>query len=531
VSKCSNEGEKPKEIKGLSAGNKDDQNDLKRSSKGKCDDGSDDREIESVQRRLEIQGASHPPSVKKALGADELNLAEFPLVVLSRRLGPGQKTVEFQDDVFDEGAKRNVHRRLVISGSDRFGLPTPADTDVLLVLIQLTKQRSNFEARVLSFSRYELVELLRWNHGGSSYQRLEEALQRWVSTTLYYHHAWWDRTMRRWKSKTFHMIDTLNLRGSDREEPGDSLCSITWNEVLFQSFQASNLKALDLDTYFQLKRPAARQAYRFLDKRFYHSSRLEFDLRVFACEHVGLSREHDLAQLRRALEPALKELEEIGFLLPMPNPKRFSRCRRGQHSVLLCRNKRKVASKTTDSESQLVVELRRRGVWADVAPALAGALPEEEVRRYVALHDWLLKRRDKRIAKNPAGFLAACIANRLPFPRDFEQARGGAEVAAQPGMVRKPAAYSRTQLSGEPSDVESASISTELAHLTDVERNHLEAEAVRGAKPFVVSTYERLRKEGGSLFEEVRHSIVVEHLRQRRAREKGSIVPGLREVG
>jgi hypothetical protein len=242
----------------------------------------------------------------KGLGADELNLAEFPLAVFSRRLDNSQKTVEFEDDIFDEGAKRSVRRRLVISGSDRFGLPTPLDTDVLLVLIQLTKQRTNFETRVLSFSRYELIALLRWNHSGASYQRLEETLQRWSSTTLYYHGAWWDRTVRRWKSKTFHVIETLDLKGSDREGRDESPCSLTWNEVLFQSFQASNLKALDLDTYFRLKRPAARQAYRFLDKRFYHSSRLEFDLRVFACEHVGLSREHDSAQLKRALEPILK---------------------------------------------------------------------------------------------------------------------------------------------------------------------------------------------------------------------------------
>jgi hypothetical protein len=276
------------------------------------DDDSIGRGVGLDEGRQKKPGALHSLTTKKGLGADELNLAEFPLAVFSRRLSSSQKTLEFEDEVFDEGAKRSVRRRLVISGSDRFGLPTPVDSDVLLVLIQLTKQRSNFEARVLAFSRYELIELLRWNHGGASYRRLEEALQRWVSTTLYYNQAWWDRTVRGWKSKTFHVIDTLDLKGSEREGPDDSFCSLAWNEVLFQSFQSNNLKALNLDTYFQLKRPAARQAYRFLDKRFYHSSRLEFDLRVFACEHVGLSREHDSAQLKRALEPILRELLDSG---------------------------------------------------------------------------------------------------------------------------------------------------------------------------------------------------------------------------
>src|SRR5712692_7637839 len=198
------------------------------------DDDSVSRGVGLKQGRQEKPKALHSLTAKKkGVGADELNLAEFPLSAFSRRLNSSQKTLEFEDEVFDEGAKRSVRRRLVISGSDRYGLPTPVDTDVLLVLIQLTKQRSNFEARVLAFSRYELIELLRWNHSGASYQRIEEALQRWVSTTLYYHHAWWDRAVRRWMSRTFHVIETLDLKGGEREGPDDSLCSVAWNEVLF----------------------------------------------------------------------------------------------------------------------------------------------------------------------------------------------------------------------------------------------------------------------------------------------------------
>ncbi len=463
-----------------------------------------------------------------------MNLAEFPLAVFSRRLDASEKTVEFEDEIFDEGARRSVRRRLVISGSDRFGLPTPLDSDVLLVLIQLTKQRTNFETRVLAFSRYELIELLRWNHSGASYQRLEETLQRWVSTTLYYHHAWWDRAVRRWKSKTFHVIETLDLKGSDREGPDDSFCSLAWNEVLFQSFQSSNLKALDLDTYFHLKRPAARQAYRFLDKRFYHSSRLEFDLRVFACEHVGLSREHDCAQLKRALEPVLKELEEIGFLQPMPGPKRYLQERRGKYKVVLIRSKRRHESLQNDSENELVGQLRKRGVWDDVAPALATALPEVEIRRYVALHDWLLKRRDKRIAKNPAGFLAACIGQRYPFPRDFEEAQRQGQAATQAVSVKtenKPTSV-KNPSPADSTDADAVSIEREVAHMTNEERVYLEAEAVRRAKPFIVSTYERLREQGGVLFDEFRRSLLVGHLkRQRLEQGKESTDSGLREAG
>src|SRR5207253_237660 len=102
-------------------------------------------------------------------------------------------------------------------------------------------------------------------------------------------------------------------------------------------------------------------------------------------------------------------------------------------------------SAQSEPESELIGELTKRGVWADMAPALANSLKEEEIRRYLALHDWLLRRRDKRIAKNPAGFLAACIANRFPFPKDFELARGGTEVVTRTGVISKPVASSCTQ--------------------------------------------------------------------------------------
>src|SRR5262249_20903866 len=147
--------------------------------------------------------------------------------------------------------------------------------------------------------------------------------------------------VQRWRSKTFHVIESLDLKGKDRDGPDDSRCSLTWNEVLFQSFEANNLKTLDLDTYFLLKRPAARQAYRFLDKRFWHTSRREFDLRVFACEHVGLSRCHDSAQLKRALGPVFRDLEDIGFLEAMSDSKRYLREGRGKYRLVLCRKREK----------------------------------------------------------------------------------------------------------------------------------------------------------------------------------------------
>ena len=65
-----------------------------------------------------------------------------------------------------------------------------------------------------------------------------------------------------------------------------------WGSVLFESFDASYLKKLDLEILKQLKSYTARRLYRFLDKRFYPPKRTIIDLpaSVLAYERIGVSR-------------------------------------------------------------------------------------------------------------------------------------------------------------------------------------------------------------------------------------------------
>ena len=61
-------------------------------------------------------------------GKDELNLAEFPLCALGDRRDPTQKTLLFEDTIWD--GTRHVPRQLTITGSDAYGLPTALDDEV-----------------------------------------------------------------------------------------------------------------------------------------------------------------------------------------------------------------------------------------------------------------------------------------------------------------------------------------------------------------------------------------------------------------
>ena len=148
---------------------------------------------------------------------DELNLAEFPIAALTDRVPDGQTTLVFEDKL-ERRDSEPIVRRLTIMGTAKHGLPTSLDDEVLLGLIQLTKRRSNFSDPRVSFSRYELIELLGWPQSGQSYRRIEEALNRWVGVVLMYENAWWDNAAKSWVDENFHVLDNVTLYDRERRK-------------------------------------------------------------------------------------------------------------------------------------------------------------------------------------------------------------------------------------------------------------------------------------------------------------------------
>ena len=269
----------------------------------------------------------HKPSPKSlgSLGRDEMNLAEFPIALLTDRVPKDQTEAVYQDEIFDERSGLTLTRKLTITAGNH-GLTTPIDDEIILALIQLTRQKNNFSNRKVEFSRHELIQLLGWSVGGAKYDRIEVALDRWTSVHLKYENAWRDNRTKTWTTVGFHIIDKYEL--NDTRTMSDQLdlipSYIVWGEDIFESFQAGYLKPLDYDLCMGLRNSTAKRMYRFLDKRFHHKSDWTFDLRELAHEHIGLGRHYEgPAHLKRNLRPAIEELEHIGFLELLPDNQRF----------------------------------------------------------------------------------------------------------------------------------------------------------------------------------------------------------------
>ncbi len=451
---------------------------------------------------------------------DELNFAEFPLAALTDQIPKGQKTLEFTDSIFDSGRKQMVTRKLTISASDRFGLPTALDDEVILGLIQLSHGSGFAEPRVY-FSRYELIKLLGWRDESKSYERIAESLNRWVGVTLYYDKAWWSKEEQCWVDESFHILEQVTIfdrerrerhRSTRQDDPNAGLSSIVWNSVVFNSFKTGYLKQLDLELYKTLESRIAKRIYRFLDKRFYHKARHEFGLREFACEHVGLSKGYHNGEIKRRLKPAIEELESVRFLEPLPADERFRSEQRGEWTVVFVKfgGGKKLPVEVVAKDQGVSRELVDLGMTPASAQEIASRYEEPRIREKVALTRWLLGKKDRRVSQNPAGFLYTAIVRDYALPADYVEERGRKETPKP--AARRPKASTKDK---SPVASDRKKLDAYWDALSPDEKVRFEKEALGLTDKFLANQYHTGEKTGGSLFRAARQAILDQHIRRK----------------
>ena len=413
-------------------------------------------------------------------GKDEMNLAEFPIAILTHRAPEGVKTLRFQDQ----------HGQLTVTGSDALGLPTAIDADVIVALIELTKKRNNFTEQTVNFTRYELIRLVGWANVGTSYERIEESLNRWAGVLLMYDGCWWDNRSKTYVSKTFHIIESIVLAEGriksikDGSQASLPLSSFTWSKDFIQSCKDNNLKDLDTELYFSLKLPTSKQLFRFLDKRFYRYAELEFDLAEIAFERVGLSRSYsgNAGKIKEKLSDAIEELESRGFLKPLTRDERYFKTQDGWR-IRLIDGKGVIPALppppfAAEPEPPLIAELVARGVTKTTARELVQKYPAETIQAKIEQFDWEMTQ--PKPPKKPAGYLVKSIVDGYNADPDFvPKAERQRQEEARQAKTRAAAEASRQKQQADARErAERNAVDAYIKQLTPAARAEHEAEAV-----------------------------------------------------
>ena len=459
------------------------------------------------------------------IGKDEMNLAEFPLTLLSDRASPDETSLKFEDQIFDDRKGKLITRKRLIEGSKEYGLPTATDDAVILALIQLTKLKNGFTARELEFTRHELISMLSWPNKGQSYERIALSLHRVASVTYHFENSWWDNRRKAWTTKIFGIIDTVELNDS-RESGGQNglfPSRIIWNQIIFDSFQAGYLRSLDFQLAISFKHAISMRIYRFMGKRFHLKPEWSFELKDFAYEHIGLSRNYEGGtQIARKLKPAIEELEAVGFLEPLSDKARFTKKGRDWSIRLTQKAVATVVpalpalppeAPQAEAEPPLVIALAHRGVTHATAVELVAQYPAEMIARQVESFDWLAEKQDKKIAKNPAGYLVTAIQKDYAAPKGFTS-RAEREKRAEAARRREQQeaeARRRQQLETAQARAEDERIAAYWDTLSKAEQKQVEADALQQADPESRQSYQSL--EHRELKRVLLRNLVNQHIR------------------
>ncbi len=214
------------------------------------------------------------------------------------------------------------------------------------------------------------------------------------------------------------------------------------------------------------------------------------------CEHIGLSRQYDTAQLKRRLNPAIAELEQAGFLTPLPPKERFHQLRRGEWEVVFVRAPK--AKEPSRPMSDLENRLIERGVTATSAVRLVREYSADAINAKLAVFDALRRAGDRRVSRNPAGYLVKSI--REDYAPPVGLLAKACQSSSESAVVVTDIARDRVQRPAKEIRVSESDrrIDQYLAALSVEERSKLESVAVAKARGLPAKGLRRsiaLRKE------------------------------------
>lgn len=158
-----------------------------------------------------------------------------------------------------------ITRKLTITASDQYGLPTAPDDEILFGLPQFSRIQ-NFATPTVTFASYQVLKVLGWSINTNNYRRLKESINRWMGVTLYYENAWRDNETGQWIDASFHFLEQVEFYkpGQESAFAPDGSSVFKWNDLVSRNFREGNLKILDFHLYRALEGGITKRLFRFL---------------------------------------------------------------------------------------------------------------------------------------------------------------------------------------------------------------------------------------------------------------------------
>ena len=301
----------------------------------------------------------------------EINLEEAPLFMLQKSEQGGEDIIESRSVVVTREGHRMEQYWRVTAHRD-FGLPGAVDEHVFIAVMQLVQRRGGMppDGRI-TFTLYELLEILGKTHGGKNYDELRDSLDRIASTNVYAENAFYSLADEDFKSHRFHLWD-VTFRKKKRKGRASEHHTLKFGDVLASSFAAGYLKSLDANFYNSLKKDLARSLYRLVDAKRKKRLSWSVDLQQLR-QMVSMPPSYRYAsKIKEKLLPAHEELRQRGYL-DRAEIEEIGRGRDKRHVVhyrvspAFVRDRTDTKEDLTEPQRYTADALTAHGVWAETA--------------------------------------------------------------------------------------------------------------------------------------------------------------------
>jgi len=248
----------------------------------------------------------------------EMNLAEFPIAVLSKRIPSNKKTIEYSDWIVGKNGERK-QRDWVVTAAAKWALPTGSALRTLFELMQVWKENSLESKTIPIGSRYNLLKRMGARDSKRDYQRIERDLNSLVGITIQAKNAFWDREAQAYISKTFHLFEELSLY--DREIKGKESpvqqafpwAYIKASDIFHEAVKKGNILTIDSQFFRRLSAPTEQRLALYLTKMLKRQSVHKRDIFKLA-EQLPIYNKYP-SDIKKTLDKALKNLREKDFSL------------------------------------------------------------------------------------------------------------------------------------------------------------------------------------------------------------------------
>jgi hypothetical protein len=341
----------------------------------------------------------------------EVNLEEAPLFMFKRR-DRHEESTEARNTVLTRDGNR-LEQYWKITAHRDFGLPGPQDQDVFVAVMTVVSRRGGIppDGRV-SFTLYELLEILGKTHAGKNYDDLRDSLDRLSETSIYAENAFYSKEDEDFRSHRFRMW-SVHFSRKKRKGRASEHHTLRFDDILVRSYNASYLKSLDSDFYYGLRRPLARSLYKLVDVKRKEALSWSVELEGLRLL-LSMPKTYKYpSAIKRQLEPAHRELVEKGFLSRADFEERGrgttkTNVVRYRVSQRFVRERSKPLPELSDGERFAADALVARGVWPQAAQELVVKHGSGHCLHYVEALP------HQEGVKNPAGWLRAHIENAWP---------------------------------------------------------------------------------------------------------------------